>query len=368
MPIVLAENEESESGIQYADHTGVSYQFPKIYRGLIKQGERFVYYRGRKKKGGGRQGQVYFGTGVIGEVRPDGNDVERLTCDIHDYRAFDPLVPFKQGKSAYLEAGGSRRGYFQRGVRAISDKEFAEILKAAGLQYESAASAQSGDPAPVSVDIGAIATLLNARANAHAIGQLQNIRTKLKGFSRPPGSVIFSRQTVHSHWAFHHGGHSELQFNIGLESMLQHQELRHGVAFSFELSQALPEIDVLIAKVRLFNDYLLLYPELYADMRMWHYREHLRSTDYSPGPILPELVTPGSFVFLGRRQPIREINYEAILNDFDRLLPLYEYVESGGKEEPARPVANKTFQFRAGCMIDKARARRRLSKGNLIST
>lgn len=55
MPLVLAENERSESGIRYADRTGVSYQFPRIYRGLLRPGERFVYYRGRGKIGGGRR-------------------------------------------------------------------------------------------------------------------------------------------------------------------------------------------------------------------------------------------------------------------------------------------------------------------------
>ena len=197
-------------------------------------------------------------------------------------------------------------------------------------------------------NLDAIANELNFRSNAHAIGRLQDLRFKLKGLSRRPGLKIFSSQTIHSRWALHHGGRSELQFNIGLEDA-SGKELRHGVAFSFEPSRTLPSIDVLIPKVRLFNDYIQLYPELYADMRMWHYQNDQRSTDYPPGPIMPELVTPGTFVFLGKRQPIENINYEAVLNDFDRLLSLYEYVEGGGREGATETPGSEGFHFRAGC-------------------
>ena len=118
-------------------------------------------------------------------------------------------------------------------------------------------------------EISAIAKELNSRANAHSIGELQTIRKELKGLSRRAGLDIFSRQTVDPRWAFHHGGRKELQFNIGTEDV-SGWELRHGVAFSFETSQTLPSIDVLKPKVRLFNDYLGRYPELYTDMRMWY--------------------------------------------------------------------------------------------------
>jgi hypothetical protein len=148
-------------------------------------------------------------------------------------------------------------------------------------------------------NIEPIAHAINARAKPYSIGALQTIRKELHGFAKRPGTNIFSGQTIHPHWAFHHGGRSELQFNIGLEDHTDENELRHGVAFSFELSQALPSIDVLVPKARLFGEYLQLYPDLYADMRMWDYRDGKRGNDYPPGPVLPELVRPGCFVFFG---------------------------------------------------------------------
>jgi hypothetical protein len=169
---------------------------------------------------------------------------------------------------------------------------------------------------PEQLDIPAIANELNSRASGHTIGQLQAIRRRINEFSRQPGSAIFSSQTIHPQWAFHHGGRRELQFNIGAEEPSGSLELRHGVAFSFELSQTLPNLDVLVPKARTFNDYLRDYPERYADMRMWHYRDGRRSSDYPAGPIMWELVTEGVFVFLGKRQPVTAIDYETVLKRF----------------------------------------------------
>src|ERR1039457_5056017 len=104
------------------------------------------------------------------------------------------------------------------------------------------------------LDIRAIAQQLNTRAHTHAIGELQAIRAELKKLKRQPGKDIFSSQTIDEDWAFHHGGRSELQFNIGIEDALGWIELRHGVAFSFEPSQSLPSpVDTLIDKVHHFN-------------------------------------------------------------------------------------------------------------------
>ena len=53
MPLVLTQNELTESGHDYADRLGVEYEYPTRYRNLVRTGERFVYYRGRKRAAGG---------------------------------------------------------------------------------------------------------------------------------------------------------------------------------------------------------------------------------------------------------------------------------------------------------------------------
>src|SRR5947207_3911164 len=136
----------------------------------------------------------------------------------------------------------------------------------------------------MSINIRAIADKLNALAPQHRIGELQKIRTQLKRLKRRPGEKIFSTHTTSDDWAFalHHGGRTELQFNIGHEN----GDLRHGVAFSFQLSQTLKSIDVLVPKVKFFNDFMDLNAGEFKDMRMWHYDDG-RSEDRPPGQFPP---------------------------------------------------------------------------------
>jgi hypothetical protein len=44
LPLVLTQNEATESGHQYADELGVAYEYPTRYRNAIRTGEPFVYY------------------------------------------------------------------------------------------------------------------------------------------------------------------------------------------------------------------------------------------------------------------------------------------------------------------------------------
>ena len=69
MPLVFAMNDSSESSIEYADIPFVAYEYPVRYRKKIQPGRPFVYYRGRRRVGGGRQPQVYLGTGIVGDIR-----------------------------------------------------------------------------------------------------------------------------------------------------------------------------------------------------------------------------------------------------------------------------------------------------------
>jgi hypothetical protein len=140
MPLVFAESEVTAAGIAYADRTGISYQYPRRYRRAIQPGERFVYYKGRRKHDGSRAPQVYFGAGVVGESKADPGQTDRFVCEILDYRAFPVPVPFKDAGGQYLESGGHRRGYFQPGVRTISDQDLGRILEDAELRSEVSAS------------------------------------------------------------------------------------------------------------------------------------------------------------------------------------------------------------------------------------
>lgn len=193
-------------------------------------------------------------------------------------------------------------------------------------------------------DFLSIVSEINLRAKTHAIGGLAEIRKDLKGKRQLPQD-IFPKSTTFEHYAFHYGGRKELQFNIGMEI---DNQLRWGVAFSLETNQTLPSIDVLIPKIRLFNDFMQMYSEKYVDMRMWHYYKDKRSSDYMPAPISTDLVTEAVFIFLGNHHKLDRLNYDPLLNDLDRLLPLYRYVESNGNLQPVSAVGEEPFKFQPG--------------------
>ncbi len=198
------------------------------------------------------------------------------------------------------------------------------------------------------MDMQSIASEVNARAKTHDVGQLQELRKELKELKRLPTRDIFTEATIFDEWAFHLGGRKEIQFNIGVDPLDNPGELRYGVAFSLETSRSLPSIDVLVPKVKLFNDFIQLYLDEYADMRMWHYERGKRSSDYTPTLIPPQLATNGVFIFLGKRQPLVRIDYELLLTDLDRLVPLYRYVEGAGNLPPISTFAVDSFRFRPG--------------------
>jgi hypothetical protein len=186
-----------------------------------------------------------------------------------------------------------------------------------------------------------IAKQLNLKARQHPIGMLPRVRMNLKGLSRRPPNDIFSSQKKHDNYVYHYGGQPELQFNIGLED----GEFRHGVAFSFKRTiNVKSPIEVLRRGVGRFNRFMRTHPNLYRDMRIWH-NGTWESHGDKPGPLPQELVREDEFVFLGKLTSSDRIDYEAVLADFDRLLPLYVFVEGGRKSSKSRHVAVPSAEF-----------------------
>ncbi len=106
------------------------------------------------------------------------------------------------------------------------------------------------------------------RAQTHEIGRLQQLRKQIKGRSRLAGLSIFHEDTIKDTYAFNCGGRKELQFNIGTEPG---DRIRHGLAFSLEPSQSLPDPDLLVPSIKRFNDFLRSRPDDYPDMTMWYF-------------------------------------------------------------------------------------------------
>jgi hypothetical protein len=185
-----------------------------------------------------------------------------------------------------------------------------------------------------SVNVTKLAEQINEAAGAYRVGALQRLRGKLHG-KRARTQKMFSKETIHGEggddYAYHDGGRTELQFNIGLELRDQQRCWRHGVAFSFERSQTLPDPRILRPKVGRFNIWVRSNADALHGFRMWDWGQ-TRSMDRPPGEILEEMLedfmTREAFVFLGAIVPEAEVDVTEILQDFDRLYDLYEYIES----------------------------------------
>jgi len=179
------------------------------------------------------------------------------------------------------------------------------------------------------------------------------IRFSLKlWLSRLAGASIFSPQsTFGDEYAYHRGGRGELQFNVGKDKA---EMFRHGVAFSFEPSRSLPDPEeALLTSVRRFNEFIALHSSSLRDMSMWEWdRGHRRDSDRAVGPIRPELVRRGMFIFLGKMQPTNFLDVELIVRDLDRLLPLYRFVE-GQDEFPILATDVPDSPFVPGCTVKR---------------
>ena len=90
---------------------------------------------------------------------------------------------------------------------------------------------------------------------------------------------------------------------------------------------------------------------------MWHWQEGRRSDDRSPEAVPSRLYTDGVFIFLGKHEQVDTFDAETVLRDFDRLLPLYKYVES----ESDLPILDDEsgFTFRPEHQLDRPERRYR---------
>ena len=80
---------------------------------------------------------------------------------------------------------------------------------------------------------------------------------------------------------------------------------------------------------------------------MWEHRGHgdkrTRSLDRAPQPFDATLYEWGDFLFLGKHAPFESFKPDTVLHDFDRLLPLYEFVEF--EPDEALPLLSEPGEF-----------------------
>ena len=201
------------------------------------------------------------------------------------------------------------------------------------------------------------------------VGQLQEFRKRLRGLKRCSSS-LFTRKTIFGNYAYHHGGRTELQFNLGLESEKEQLFLRHGVAFSFQKSQGFTDLKGLDPWVRAFNSFFEASPRAYANLHLWEWRGDKRGLERPAGRVPSEWVREGSFVFLGTRQSVsdRPPNLDRICDDIDHLFPLYQHVAITAIQGPNTSFTyapQTTFNFKPG--ISKRKSSTKKSQTAMLS-
>ena len=199
-----------------------------------------------------------------------------------------------------------------------------------------------------------LALEISDRAKGRSIGAMQKRRARRKGLTQPP--ALFDRRTIWKEWAYHVGGRTELQFNIGYESSDGGKVFRHGMAFSLQPSRTVWDVSIFRDRIRRFNRYLDDHPKAFQDFSMWYWVDDDRGPNYAPAPIPDSLVRPGLFVVLGAACPPHRIDVETVLDDFDRLVPLYEFVETVDAAA-ARESRTREFEWRPGNSARVSRAR-----------
>ena len=157
-------------------------------------------------------------------------------------------------------------------------------------------------------------------------GKLQQIRKDHLGRKKRPCKTPFGMKCTFDKYAFHVGGRRELQFNVGEDK----SGLRWGVAVSLQPGPTLPDVTVQHPRLKKLSEFIRVHgDELLSDFLMWHWSasEDESSIEQPPDVIPNWLYASGYFVFLGKHAPIDDFDPDLVLNDFDRLLPLYKYVE-----------------------------------------
>ncbi len=195
-------------------------------------------------------------------------------------------------------------------------------------------------------DIKNVVAAIEDQAASYQFGHLQDIRRSLKGLGRT-SKTIFRDETTFDSYAYHYGGRTELQFNIGFDEPGDGKTyLRHGVAISLQRGPAVAEItDEVVTRIARLNEFIEDHGDEYIGFIMyndWHDSDDW-SGDHALRPVPPEIVRLGAFIFIGRRQSRTKVSVSLILRDFDRLLAMYEFVEGAGVAEALRRSAPPPF-------------------------
>jgi hypothetical protein len=86
-------------------------------------------------------------------------------------------------------------------------------------------------------------------------------------------------------------------------------------------------------------------PELFVGYKIWYYNGNGRSKTERIHEIGSELLNPHTFIFFGKLISIMNIDYDEILQTFDKMLPIYKYVING-RSYIKQKLGNDIYKFK----------------------
>jgi hypothetical protein len=95
-------------------------------------------------------------------------------------------------------------------------------------------------------------------------------------------------------------------------------------------------------KIYKYNYLLRNNPALFSGYKIWAWIDGTRTDIERIHEIDSSLVKPNAFIFFGKLIDEKDINYDEILSTFDRMLPIYEYIEV---QKPEINTENNPFVF-----------------------
>jgi hypothetical protein len=170
------------------------------------------------------------------------------------------------------------------------------------------------------------------------IAKLQNLR-------RSSFRTIFSGHAIFDDYFFHTGGRTEAQFNVGADWINERVVVRYGLAFSFQRGINLKNpIETISPRVECFNSYIKEHQSKFTDIEMWYHWDdesggRNSSASFGINQIPADWISLNNFIFVGKYfnkglSALTEDDFLDILTFFDRILPVYEYIEDNAKKKP----------------------------------
>ena len=197
-----------------------------------------------------------------------------------------------------------------------------------------------------------LAEKLNTLSQNYEFGQLVSIRKQTKNLQKLDRN-IFATKTIKDNYAFHNGGRREIQFNFGYE--IERNLFRYGIAFSLKRDKTLRNpLETMTPRIQRFNSHIERNKKYYSDFYMWcDAYKGMKSKILNISKIKKEFIEIGNFIFLGKYIDNKGRNFsneeiQEILKTFDRLMPLYRYVELTEEQK-------KWFKFKFKPGINKGK-------------